>query len=202
MGEEIWKDIHEFEGIYQISSTGRVKSLARIDSLGHRRKEKLLSPKLNSDGYYAYALCKNGKMYYFLAHRLVAQVFIPNPDHKSCVDHINTNRTDNRVENLRWCTSQENQNNPLSIVKHRIASSKPVIQYTKDDYMLKVWDNATIAGEELGTYHQTISKCCKERYDYKTAGGYKWKYYDIETYLLGKLKNSMINKGYFKNKTA
>lgn len=171
--KEIWKSIENYPN-YMVSNMGRVKRIEGYDSAGHYRKEKFLSLKTTKDGYYKCTLCKDGKLKYFRVHRLVAKHFIPNPENKPYVDHINTNRTDNRVENLRWCTQQENHNNPLSLINHKNASSIAIIQYTKDGKMLRKWDSATEAAEELNLYHQSISKCCKGKL--KSTGGYIWKY--------------------------
>lgn len=107
---EIYKDIQGYEGLYQISNLGNVKSL----NYRHTGKEKILSCGNNNKGYFVVNLCKNGKLEQFLVHRLVANAFIQNPENKPCVDHINTIRTDNRVSNLRWCTQKENCNNEIS----------------------------------------------------------------------------------------
>ena len=115
---EIFKDIKGYEGLYQISNLGNVKSL----NYGKTGKEKLLKPAPNSKGYLNVSLVKNKKKTNFLVHRLVAQAFIPNPKpkFKKQIDHINTIRTDNRVENLRWVTSLENCNNPITLEKQRL----------------------------------------------------------------------------------
>ena len=98
--EEIWKDIEGYENKYQVSNLGRVKSL----NYNHTKKEQILKCCKTGAGYTLVNLC--GKM--FLVHRLVAKTFIPNPENKPCVDHINTIRDDNRVNNLRWVTHKEN----------------------------------------------------------------------------------------------
>lgn len=185
----IWKTIEEYPN-YMVNNIGEVKRKEGLDSAGHYRREKMLSPKMDKDGYYQYTLCKDGKMKCFRAHRLVVQTFIPNPENKPCIDHINCVRSDNRVENLRWVTNQENHNNPLSLINHKNASSIAIIQYTKDGKMLRKWESATEAAEELNLHHQSISKCCKGRYGVKTVGGYIWKYYDKETYLIGIMNNN------------
>ncbi len=121
---EVWKDIAGFEGCYEVSNLGNVKSLERrvLNNGGmQRRHEKIL--KAHSDkrqGHKMVMLCKDGKTYPRLVHRLVAEAFIPNPDNKPVVDHIDTDATNNRVENLRWVTQQENCMNPLT----RINNSK------------------------------------------------------------------------------
>ena len=110
MEEEIWKPIKGYEGLYEISNLGRVKSL-NYKGTG---KEKILKNTENSKGYLMVCLTKNGKQKLFKIHRLVAEAFIPNPENKPCIDHINTIKNDNRVENLRWVTNEENNNNPLT----------------------------------------------------------------------------------------
>ena len=197
MTEEIWKDVEGYEGIYSISSTGRIKSLERIDSAGRKRQEKLLKPYTNKKGYLRINL-NNEK---FLVHRLVAQAFIPNPENKPQVNHINTVRGDNRVENLEWCTNEENCNNPLSKEHYSACrknennyKSKPVLQFSQDGYMLNKWVCSREVERILGINSGVIRCCCNGLYGRKTAGGFKWKYYDIETYLIGKLNNSLMDK--------
>ena len=111
--KEIWKDIKGYEGLYQVSNLGRVKSLERYDSYNRKVDEKILKTKENL-GYIYVNLHKNGIQKGYKVHRLVAEAFIPNPDNKPCVDHINTIKDDNRVDNLRWVTYEENMNNPAT----------------------------------------------------------------------------------------
>jgi hypothetical protein len=122
--EEIWKDIEGYEGLYQVSNLGRVKSLNRIIAtkmnISRLMKGKVLTIVPDPNNYMKVLLSKEGKQQIYLVHRLVAQAFIPNPDNKSEIDHINTDRTDNRVENLQWVTRKENCNNPLT--KEKIAA--------------------------------------------------------------------------------
>lgn len=165
MVNEIWRDIKDYPN-YMISNWGNVKSLNYINT----GEEKILKQIKNSKGYLQVGLNKNGKCKRYLIHRLVAEAFLPNPDNKPCIDHINANKTDNRVENLRWCTYKENMNNPLTIDK----ISKPIIQFSKSGELIKKWDSAMDAQRELELFSSSIFACCKGKL--KTAGGFKWSY--------------------------
>lgn len=184
---EIWKDIEGYPN-YQVSSEGRVKSL----NYNRTGKEKILKSRKKRNGYLEVTLCKDGKPKTFTVHRLVVQAFILNPENKPCIDHINTDCTDNRVENLRWVTQKENCNNPLTIKKRRLANignknpmygkcgklnhkSKPILQFTLDGKLVRKWDNAMDVQRELGFNHRNISKCC--RGERKTASNYIWCYH-------------------------
>ena len=167
MVNEIWRDIKDYPN-YMVSNLGNVKSLCNNKT----RKEKIIKKGKDSGGYLFVNLHKKGKVKYYYVHRLVAEVFMPNPDNKPCIDHINTDKTDNSVENLRWVTHKENSNNPMTFDK----ISKPIIQFSKDGEFIKKWDCITDVLRELGINQGNICKCCKgER---KTAGGYKWLYAD------------------------
>ena len=109
--KEIWKDVIGYEGLYQVSNLGRVKSLDRFCIDGRKRYGQIMKQVITNGGYFAVGLRKGKGQKRYLVHRLVAEAFIPNTDNKPCVDHINTIRTDNRVCNLRWCTYKENCNN-------------------------------------------------------------------------------------------
>lgn len=111
MQEEIWKDISNYEGLYQISNLGRVKTLARkINCQGriHNLKEKILKDAPDSAGYRLVVLCKNGTKKTHRIHRLVAEAFISNPDNKKLVNHKNLIKHDNNLSNLEWNTYREN----------------------------------------------------------------------------------------------
>lgn len=112
---EIWKDISDYEGVYQVSNMGRIKSLRRLDSIGKSRKERLLISIPNAEGYIRTELNKNGKRHTFSTHRLVAKAFLANPANKPQINHIDGNKSNNKVHNLEWCTGSENVSHALKL---------------------------------------------------------------------------------------
>lgn len=126
---EMWKPVVGYEGLYEVSNFGRVRSLKRTRKGKCESecgvKERILKQSEHTKGYLVCGLSKDGKLKYFKVHRLVAEAFIPNPDNKPCIDHINACKSDNRVDNIRWVSHKENSNNPLtrekflSKIKHR-----------------------------------------------------------------------------------
>lgn len=138
---EEWRDVIGYEGIYQVSSLGRVKSLSRVakNRHGYRPiKERILKPAYR-DGYVGVGLRKNTKPTTFLVHRLVAEAFIPNPGGKPCIDHINMIRSDNRVENLEWVTYSENSIRAVNILgSHSLRGSDNSKSVLTNDKVLTI----------------------------------------------------------------
>ena len=167
--KEIWKDIKGFEGLYQVSNLGRVKSLERIDALGHRLKEKILKPQLVRR-YYRVCLCKQSIKKTYRVHRLVWEAFNGQIPEGLQVNHINEVKTDNKLENLNLMTCKENTN--YGTRNERI--SKPVLQFDLNDNFIKEYPSLTQVERELGFGQGNICNCCKGRC--KTAYGYIWKY--------------------------
>lgn len=175
--KEEWRDIPDYEGLYQVSCFGRVKSLPRyVKCKGNSlklKKESFLQPGISHNGYYFVNLRKNKKSYGFRINRLVAQAFIPNPNNLPTVDHINRNKIDNRVENLRWADMKLQVSN--SDVKLRIKTiSKPVLQYTLDGRFVAEYSSTAEAERQTGIYHSSISEYCSGKR--QSAGGYHWEY--------------------------
>lgn len=137
--EEIWRDITGYEGIYQVSNLGRVKSLARIIKRGkieQHRKQKILTPSLCRGGYLSAIISNEAISKRIKIHRLVAQAFIPNPDNKPQVNHINGVKTDNKMENLEWMTCKENI---IHSIRNGMHYNKKIKQEIKCDVCGKIF---------------------------------------------------------------
>ena len=160
--EEIWKPIEGFNGNYEISNLGRVKSLRGPE-------DRIMKPTLNrrENGYYIISLAKRGKQIYKTIHRLVAEAFVPNPDGLTEINHIDENKLNNCADNLEWCDRKYNMN-------HISKSRRRVLQYSIDGEFIKEWKSARECERELGIFHTAISNVCNG--NRKTAGGYVWKY--------------------------
>lgn len=171
---EIWKDIEGYEGLYQVSNLGRVKSLPRKGTF-----ERIIMPGTKAGGYLCVALYKDGKVKYYRVNRLVAEAFIPNPDNKPQCNHINEDVTDNRACNLNWMSSKENINWGTGILRSHQKQvnhpnmSKPVKQLSLDGALIAIWPSTMEAGRN-GFDNSNICKCCNGKYaQYK---GYKWEW--------------------------
>ncbi len=179
--KEIWKDIPNYKGLYQASNLGRVKN---------KKTNKILKSSLSmKNGYNQLVLCKNDEHKVFKIHRLIAKTFIPNPENKPQVNHIDGNKQNNNVENLEWCTIKENLNHAINsglFTKERSAKisrankgknnprAKILLQYDLNNNFIKEWNYAKEASKKLKINYCCIKDCCNNRQ--KTAGGYIWKY--------------------------
>ena len=163
MTEEVWRDVKGYEGLYQVSNMGRVKSLKW-------NKERFLKPGMDKDGYLLVTLCAGGKPKTLKVHRLVCEAFHENPDNKPQVNHINEDKADNRVCNLEWCTCKQNINHGSR--NERV--SKPVGQYSLDGKLIKLWPSTIEVQRQAGFSQGNISQAANGKY--KQAYGCIWKY--------------------------
>lgn len=178
---EIWKDIDGYVGLYQVSNLGRVKSLPHFRNAGcsgYITSEKIIKPQILLNGYFQVCLHNDKQTKHYLIHRLVAQAFIPNPDKLPQVNHINEDKSDNRVENLEWCDNKYNINYGTCIQRMKEKQSIPIIQLTKNGDIIRFWNSIAIASKTLNISKGNISACLKGRYGFKTTGGYRWQYLD------------------------
>lgn len=181
MSEE-WRDIEGYEGLYQVSDQGRVKSLER--KVRHGRgieltiKERILKPNVTYKNYLQVGLCTGGKQKMHKVHRLVCQAFHENPDNKPQVNHINEDKADNRASNLEWCTMRENLNHGTRNIRAgkaiSKANSKPLGQYTRDGDLVKIWPSTIEVQRQTGFSRGNISLAANGKY--KQAYGFIWKY--------------------------
>ena len=192
--EEIWKDIPDYEGLYQVSNLGRVRSLDKeisfINRWGQRavrtQKGKIMKTGIKKNGYEDICLSKLGIREYPTIHRLVAKAFMPNPEELPCINHKDENKLNNNVNNLEYCSFSYNRNygEAPKILAKTISNTKKgqpiprlrkaINQFTLDGTFIKTWDGAVTADKELKIPKNSICSCLKGRY--KTAGGYIWKY--------------------------
>ena len=176
MKNEIWKDIDGYEGLYQVSNLGRVKSL------NYRRtgKERILKALKDRYGYLHVKLCKDGKAKEYTIHRLVAEAFLYNPNGFSDVNHKDEDKENNAVGNLEWCSHKYNSNYGTgakrSAEKRRNDPKrrKPVISVSKESGLIMEFESTKEAERVTGVYCGNIVNCCKGRY--KSAGGFYWFY--------------------------
>lgn len=172
--QEAWKDIEGYEGLYQVSNLGRVKSLDHIIKT-KRNKDMLIKGKIKTitigkDGYCVVNLQHKDSKKLFKVHRLVAQAFIPNPHNKTEVNHIDTNKTNNMVDNLEWVTSEEN-------IQHAIDNGliETGIKVVMDDSI--VFDSIKQCAKFVGVDRQEIKRALKGIY--KTVHGHTFKILNV-----------------------
>lgn len=205
--EEIWKDIAGYEGLYQVSNLGRVKSLERktydtVRKYTRKIEERILKLRLGTPKYYSVILTQKGIQKIFRVHVLVATAFIPNPNNYPVVNHKNGIKTDNRSENLEWCTYKHNSQEALRLgltkssiqnlkrwngcfgYKHNKSKAVKQIDIVTME-IISTYGSCKEAERETGINASSIGNCCNHRsfkdrngkmYETKTAGGYKWEF--------------------------
>ena len=175
MKKEYWKPVVGFEGLYEVSNWGKVKSL----NYNHTGKEKILKPKTDRYGYLRVCLHKSSKRYYKTIHRLVAEAFLPNDDlFKTDINHKDENKENNHVDNLEWCNAQYNNNYGTRIERAVKLYSKAVLQYSFDGTLIKEWQSSFQVKQQLGFDNSAIAKCCNGKF--KQMYGFIWRYKNEE----------------------
>lgn len=191
--EEIWKDIEGYEGLYQVSNLGNVKS---FNYCGRKGNEHIITPKQNSDGRLWVLLYSSGKTKPMLIHRLVGMAFIPNPENLPQINHKDENPKNNIVENLEWCTLEynlmytykrhpEKYKNALNHVRYARGAGKTartnesrrglvINQIDRNGDLVKQWPDSRTIHVETGMSDWSISECCRGKR--KSAYGFKWQY--------------------------
>lgn len=147
--EEIWKDVRGYEGKYQVSNLGRVRSTAILNEFTHNR------------GYKYVNLFKNKQTKHKYVHRLVAEAFIPNPDNLKTVNHINEQKNDNNTSNLEWMSYYSNNHHGTAIQRRSITRGKKVLQFSLSGEFIKEWNSAREIERELGYSNVGVNQCCR-----------------------------------------
>lgn len=163
--DEVWKDITGYEGLYAVSSHGRVKSYY---------VNRILKPQIVRGGYYAVKLSKNRKKEHKYVHILVAEAFIPNENNLPVVNHKDETRTNNLSTNLEWCTVQYNNTYNDVHLRRPQPTQKKVFQYNKDGELCNTYPSTRAAGRHLNKSSSNISSCCNEQL--YTYCGFVWSY--------------------------
>ena len=186
---EIWKDITGYEGLYQVSNLGRIKSLKKYHGKS-LRKEAIIKQHLTKKNYYKVVLSKDKINKNVEVQRVVAEAFLNKKDFKCYptedrnlinidkleVNHIDENKINNKVENLEWCSRKYNANYGERGKKASKSLGKKIIQYTKDEEFVKEWESIKEATEKLHLYG--IGRVCRGKA--KSSGGYIWKYKEVK----------------------
>ena len=187
--EEIWKDIVGYEGLYQVSTLGRIKSLSRrVWNSGmncyRNQYERFLTLIPDKKGYLRVNLSKEGRLKQLLVHRIVIIAFLENPNNLPQVNHINEITSDNRINNLEWCTNLHNCNFGNHNSKVSTFQSEPITQYTLSGEFVRNWGSSREVERVLGYSNVNILRCCNGGFysnsrgkfvKVNTAYGFKWK---------------------------
>ena len=167
---EVWKPVVGYEGLYEVSNIGRVRSI----NFRNSGKAKVMSPSFNTWGYLIVDLRKNNKRHSYTVHRLVALAFIPNPDNLPEINHKNEIKYDNTVENLEWCTRKYNINYGTAIKRRSIKIGKPIVQLDNNGNVVKKWESGLVASRYYQIDRSGIYNCLHGKQ--KTCKGFVWKY--------------------------
>lgn len=183
MMEEIWKDIEGYEGVYQVSNLGRVRSLDRIVECvtngkprTFRVKGVVMKQHQRKDKYMCIVFWIANKPKTFLIHRLVAEAFISNPDNFPMINHKDEDKTNNHVDNLEWCTNQYNLTYKNAQHRAKATMRKAVVQMTLDGKFVAEYESTHDAARKTGFHQGNIAGACRGQHNLLNVYGFHWKY--------------------------
>lgn len=171
--EEKWKDIEGFEGLYQVSDQGRIKSFQQWKRAGSPR-EFILKPSISTTGYCQVTLYKEHQRSKFLVHRLVANAFVSNPSNFPHINHIDEDKENNRASNLEWCTAAYNNNYGTAKFRSILSKSMMVDQLLPSGQFLARYVCISVASEITGIPKSSIKSCCIG--ECQSGNGFVWRY--------------------------
>ena len=188
LANEEWKDIPGFDGAYQVSTFGRVKSVDRIyhkqykdghDGTTHH-KGRILKQRLNNRGYWIVSIVYKCKSMIFLVHRLVAITFIPNPNNLPQVNHKDENPKNSHVDNLEWCDHLYNIRYGTGIERNLLPRRKLIEQLTMDGEHIAYHLGVRELCLKTGMNKRSIQRCLHNKPRFKSAYGYRWRFVEID----------------------
>lgn len=172
--KEVWKDITGYEGLYQVSNLGRIKSFRKWNR-DAGENERLLNPTISNNGYMQVTLYRSqNDRHKFLVHRLVAQEFVENPNNFGAVNHKDENRLNNKAENLEWCTLSYNNAYGTARIRGSVTKGQKVEQLTLEGILLATYESLLIASMITGFTAHCIKDCCQGKT--RSGSGYIWRY--------------------------
>ena len=169
--KEIWKDVENYEGLYQVSNFGRVKSFPRNGTI---KQEKILKQTIDNNGYLIVGLHKNNKAKKVCVHWLVANAFIPKEKKYKVINHIDGNKFNNKLSNLERCTQSHNIKESYRLGLEISPNEKKILQYDLKGNFIKEWKSGSEASRQLNVFQSNISACCRGLR--KQANGFVWKF--------------------------
>ena len=179
---EIWKPIKGYDGLFDVSNLGRVKSLSKLTYCGHNhltkqnKEDSIRKLQISVNGYITVILFKNGVGKQHQVHRLVGEAFLDNPNDYPQINHKDENKQNNLPENLEWCTNLYNSQYGTVYHRRKEGLKRPIEQYDLNGEYIKTYSSAVDVGEIYGHGTNGIYRCCNGFQ--KTGYGYIWRYVD------------------------
>jgi hypothetical protein len=175
--KEVWKSVDDYEGFYEVSNMGDVRSMNRYTKDGKFLKGKVLKQGLCTSGYKHVVFCKDGIKKDMLVHRLVARAFLQNENKYAEINHKDEDKCNNVVSNLEWCDRVYNNNYNSVAARNLLKATKAIIKgvlQIKDGRTIGIFESMKEAERATGIFHESISACCRGKR--RSAGGFNWSY--------------------------
>ena len=169
--KEIWRNIEGYKGLYKVSNLGRIKSYPRNGTI---KQERILKQTIDNNGYLIVGLHKNNKAKKVCVHWLVANAFIPKEKEHEVINHVDGDKSNNKLSNLERCTQSHNIKESYRLGLETPPNEKKILQYDLEGNFIKEWKSGSEAGRQLNIGQSNISACCRGLR--KQANGFVWKF--------------------------